>query len=307
MQTTTQCPYQRRPGAPFSHGALHARGALPYLSRMPLTPPEFVSEIRRRGAGRVRSVTFRDNRSTLWSLTKGGTVLNVHSAYREAPADLLDAFATLAREGGARSETSRRAAQHIREWPPVVAAMKMARLRFARDGRRRGRSGSCCATDAQRSYLRALFRYFNQTRFGGCLPADIPVRLSRRMKSALGHMRPGEDPESGRFVAEIALNVDLLLPGNGPERIDTLLHEMAHAADYLETGHRGHGPSWRSWAARAGCRPSTLYDRPVRFRAHRTETVSRVPPLPAPLRTTRSCSVRHAGQSHPNAPAVSSA
>jgi hypothetical protein len=127
-----------------------------------------------------------------------------------------------------------------------------------------------------------LFRYFNQTRFGGVLPNGIPVRLSDRMKSCLGYMLPGEE-RGRRSVVEIALNVDLMLADNGAERVDTLLHEMAHAADYLLTGHRGHGKSWRDWARRAGCRPARLYDRPVRARRRRLAAVTRVPPLPPAL------------------------
>lgn len=252
---------------------------------MALTSTDFARELRSRGATRIRSATFRDNRSTVWSLTRGGTTLNVHRAFRNAPPDILDAFAVLAVEGGVGSRAARRAADRIRSWPPLLEAMEVTRLRHTRDGRASGRPTACCATEGQRAYLRALYRYFNGTRFGGSLPDDIPVRLSRRMKSALGHMRPGEDPNVGRFVAEIALNVDLLLSENGAERIDTLLHEMAHAADYLESGSRGHGPSWRSWARRVGCRPTTLYDRTVRFRKNRRVSIERVPPLPIPLQT----------------------
>ena len=54
-----------------------------------------------------------------------------------------------------------------------------------------GGTTHCCATADQRHYFRSIYRYFNQTRFSGILPADIPVRLSSRMKSALGHMLPG--------------------------------------------------------------------------------------------------------------------
>jgi predicted SprT family Zn-dependent metalloprotease len=103
------------------------------------------------------------------------------------------------------------------------------------------------------------------------------------MRSALGYMVPGEERGGERWVQEIALNVDLMLEGNGAERVDTLLHEMAHAADYLLSGHRGHGASWRAWARRAGCRPGRLYDRPVQTRRRRTAAVTRVPPLPPAL------------------------
>jgi len=143
---------------------------------------------------------------------------------------------------------------------------------------------SCCATPEQRSYLRALYRYFNATRFDGKLPDDLPVRLSNRMDSSLGHMLPGPDAEDGsRRAEEIALNVDLMLERNGAERIDTLIHEMAHVADYLESGNRGHGASWRGWARRSGCRPERLYMRPVRRRRRRSDRVTRVPLLPGPV------------------------
>ncbi len=236
---------------------------------------------------RISHVSFRRNRSTVWSLTQGGTVLNVHAAYRMASPELLDAFATLASEGGIGSAASRRAAATVSEWPEIARAIREARLahRRLRSAGSAEAATHCCATGGQHAYLRTLYRYFNRTRFGRCLPEDVPVRLSSRMRSALGHMLPGEDETSGRYVEEIALNVDLMLEGNGAERIDTLLHEMAHVAAYLACGHRGHGPSWREWAARAGCRPTTLYDRPVVFRRRRRDRVTRVPPLPPGLRS----------------------
>jgi len=248
-----------------------------------LTPSDFLAALRARGATRLAAVRFRNNRSTVWSLTQRGTVLNVHAAFREAPPGLLDAFATLAAEGGIGSRQSRRAAAAISGWPRLKEAIDDARR--AHEGRRTAgqADGPCCATPGQRAYVLALYRYFNHTRFDGRLPSDIPVRLSRRMTSALGHMRPGSDDAGQRRVSEIALNVDLMLEGNGAERADTLLHEMAHAADYIESGHRGHGSSWRAWAHRVGCRATTLLDRPVHYRGRRDQAVTRVPPLPPAL------------------------
>jgi SprT-like family len=239
---------------------------------------EFLIELQRRGAKRLSRVSFRRNRSIIWSLTQSGRVLNLHSAYGSASPELLDAFATLVREGGVRSRASRHAAAVIGEWPAVRQA-----LQEARDMGKSGVIAGCCATPEQSRYLRALYCYFNRTRFGGRLPEGIPVRLSSRMRTGLGHMLPGDEADGERYVAEVALNVDLMLPGNGAERIDTLLHEMAHVADYLYTGHRGHGATWRQWAIRVGCRPAGLYDRPVRRRARRRTRVTRVPPLPSPL------------------------
>lgn len=250
-----------------------------------MTASDFLNELRARGALRIRRVTFRNNRNTVWSLTQGGTVLNVHAAYRTSPPALLDAFATVAIEGGIGSKGSRKAARTISSWPDLTRAMKDARSEHQRrrSSHADGTGTHCAATPAQRRYLRSLYAYFNKTRFSGALPPDIPVRLSSRMQSALGHMLPGERSDGSRFVVEVALNVDLMLPGNGAERADTLLHEMAHIADYLESGSRGHGASWKEWARSVGCRPTTLYDRPVQYRARRRSRVERVPPLPDAL------------------------
>jgi len=248
----------------------------------PFTSDTFLREMWRRGATRLERVTFRRNRSTIWSLTRGGTALNLHEAFREAPRKVLDAFALIARAGGLGTSRSRRAGELVLAWPALTDALE--EVRASRALRRRTAEARCCGTPEQRAYLRALYRYFNATRFDGVLPADIPVRLSNRMRSSLGHMMPGEHRSGRRYVVEIALNVDLMLPGNGAERVDTLLHEMAHAADYLLSGHRGHGPSWRSWARHVGCRPTTLYDRPVVRRRRRATSVTRVPPLPPALR-----------------------
>ncbi|HET9949347.1 MAG TPA: SprT family zinc-dependent metalloprotease [Longimicrobiales bacterium] len=244
-----------------------------------LTPQEFLAELRRRGATRLSRVSFRRNRSTFWSITQDGRVLNVHAAYGAASPELLDAFAALAREGGIASRETLIAADVVGRWPPLAPAIRAARAPHAT-----GVVPGSCATREQTRYLRALDRYFNATRFEGRLPDDVPVRLSNRMRSALGHMLPGEEIGNERYVAEIALNIDLMLPGNGAERVDTLLHEMAHVADYLETGNRGHGDSWRAWALRAGCKPTRLYERPVHRRRRRRDRVTRVPPLPPALR-----------------------
>lgn len=206
--------------------------------------------------------------------------MNVHAAYAAATPELLDAFAIVAIEGGAGSEEAQEASRLIADWSPLREAIEELRKQHVDRNRDRHAASHCCATPEQRRYLRALYRYFNETRFGGRLPDDIPVRLSSRMRSALGHMRPAPTDADDRRVAEIALNVDLMLPGNGAERADTLLHEMAHVADYLLSGGEGHGSSWRQWARDVGCRPTPLYERPVRYRKRRSDEVTRVPPAP---------------------------
>jgi hypothetical protein len=248
-------------------------------------------ELRSRGARRLKKVNFRANRSTIWSLTQDATVLNLHVAYRRAPPSILDAFATIVRGRGWSTEAVRAASERVQSWPGLTPVLEAVRKSHAQRQRRAAaRCGGeqelthCCATPEQRAYLRALYRYLNKTRFDGLLPEDVPVRLSNRMSASLGHMIPGQDRRRGRYVLELALNVDLMLEGNGAERMDTLLHEMAHIADYLFDGNYGHGASWKAWARHAGCRAQTRYDRPVVRRRRRQQRITRVPPLPPALR-----------------------
>jgi hypothetical protein len=246
-------------------------------------------ELKRRGARRLKKVSFRQNRSIIWSLTQDATVLNLHEAYRRAPVGIIDAFATIVRGRGRKTDAVRDAMREVREWHGLEPAITSVRKAYAeglvQEERSRSNSGPsrCCASPGQRRYLRALFQYLNETRFGGRLPKNVPIRLSNRMQTSLGHMVPAVRPDGRRYVMEIALNVDLMLARNGAERLDTLLHEMAHVADYLTSGHYGHGPSWKAWARRVGCRPETIYDRPVARRRRRDEQVTRVPPLPPAL------------------------
>lgn len=252
---------------------------------------EVLRRLRDGGARRLRAVRFRRNRRTIWSLTRHGTVLNLHEAYRGAPWSVLDAFAAIARLAptpeGRRGAEYGRATGRVRAWPGLAPALRRIRSEHRRRTRRRAprsratslRPGPCCASPEQRAYLRTLYRHLNHARFGGRLPADVHVRLSSRMRSRLGQMRGGV-VDGRRVVVEIALNEDLMLEGNGSERLETLLHEMAHVADWLESGAVGHGPGWRAWARRAGCADRACTRATIHRRADRRRRVGRVPPPP---------------------------
>jgi hypothetical protein len=83
-----------------------------------------------------------------------------------------------------------------------------------------------------------------------------------------------------RVVLETALNVDLMLHKSGRERVGTFVHEMAHAADGIFDGDRGHGHTWRRWAQRTRCQTVTCTPSPIVQRVDRAIRVRRVPPLP---------------------------
>ena len=205
--------------------------------------------------------------------------MNLHSAFAAAPVPILQNFVTIATASTHRTKAFREASRAIREWPPLHSAMiEVERESRSPRGGRMG-AGPCCATPAQREYLDALYRYLNEGRFGGRLPTRVHLRLSNRMTSRLGQLVPGRK-DGRRTIVEIALNVDLMLAGNGRVRVDTLVHEMAHAADWIFDGKIGHGPTWKAWAERAGCEAKACTRRRIRRRKRGERTVERVPKLP---------------------------
>jgi hypothetical protein len=255
------------------------------------TEKQTLQILKRRGAKRLRRIRFRHNRSTIWSLTQQGEVLNLHVAYRTAPLEVLDHFAVIAREAHRPSRAYTKASSAVRSWEGLELELRRVqreqRLKARPAARRRQQTppkvGRCCATDDQRRYLARLYRYLNRTRFDNRLPPDVPVRLSNRMTSRLGQMVPGIR-NGQRYAVEIALNVDLMLEGNGRERIDTLVHEMAHVADWLFGGNLDHGHAWRTWARYARCQETTTADQPIRRRGRGVTNVTRVPRLPEAAR-----------------------
>jgi hypothetical protein len=207
----------------------------------------------------VERVRFRGNRSIIWSVTSGGRALNLHEGYRQAPWPLLRHFVTLATRGWRAGAEMRAARSAVRTWSGLAPALARVKRGPGWTGRRAAPSevlpGPCCGSADQIERVRALFGHLNRERFQGRLPGDLHIRLSARMKSRLGHMR-GHVRDGRRVVVEIALNDDLLRTGNAVALTDTLLHEMAHAADWLIHGGRGHGATWKTWARRVGCEPS---------------------------------------------------
>lgn len=221
---------------------------------MDATPDPILAALRARNST-VRRVRYRPNRTVLLSISRDGRTLNSHECFRGAPRRIVDAivtFVTVSR----RSTAYRLALTAIQEWEGSTRGLEAARR--ARGRRRVRTSGS----DAEP--LRALFDRYNADRFGGRLPR-IPLRLSRRMTRALGTISYLET-DGRRVVRDIAISVDLLLPGNVAVLRDTLLHEMAHAEAWLRHGHRGHGKVWRRIAERVGCVPTALTRVPVRRR-----------------------------------------
>lgn len=245
-----------------------------------LTPAQILAQLRADGAHRLNRVVLRENRSTIWSITSRGTVLNLHVAYRRAPREIIRAFALIVRELGRRSPAAREARGRVARWEGLGPELDRIRGRHRASVPDPSRGvGRCSATPAQRVYLQRLYRYLNHQRFGGELPTMVPIRLSTRFSRRLGQLVPAT-VDGKRTIREIALAADLMLPANDAVRIDTLLHEMAHAANYLVDGEVGHGPRWRMWARKAGCRDRATCIAPF-AQSGAGEAATGVPGLPS--------------------------
>lgn len=217
----------------------------------------------------IRRVRYRENRTVLLSVSRDGRTLNSHACFRQAPARIANAIATVVTEP--RDAQSRRdALRMLREWDGTRRGLAVARRRKRK--RRRRVNGRDAGP------LRELFDRLNRERFRGRLP-EIPLRLSRRMTRSLGTIRYGGVAGTGsrgnggppraasRTVLEIAISADLLRPANRPLLEDTVLHEMAHAEAWLIHGHRGHGAEWKRIARRVGCQARAVNDVRVEGRA----------------------------------------
>lgn len=222
----------------------------------PWTETDLLTALRNAGARHLERVRFKSNRRTIWSVSSTGKALNLHEGYRAAPWSLLRHFAVIASRG--ETGAARAARSAVRSWPGLGPAVAGARRRTRKNNKKAGachaRPGPCCASPEEVGRVRDLFLRLNEERFQNALPPDVHLRLSNRMRSRLGHMR-GHVSTGRRIVVEIALSADLLLDGNQDVLNDTLLHEMAHAADWLVHGGRGHGTTWKAWARMVGCEP----------------------------------------------------
>jgi hypothetical protein len=248
---------------------------------IPISASQFLAELQRRGAPDLVRVSLRENRSTLWSVTGAGRVLNVHVGYAVEPAsELFDAFATLLRDPAGRTQSGRSARQAVRRHPHLETAFRLVERKAAETGRgRRQRPGRNCATPAQQEYLQRVYDFLNTERFAGRL-ARVPLRLSDNARRTLGWVVPETGPDGTRSIRELVLAAELMLERNDALRLDTLVHEMAHVAAWLLDGDRGHGRAWKRWARHAGCSARSCTPVPVARRRRRDVPVTRVPPLP---------------------------
>ena len=179
----------------------------------------------------------------------------MHEGYLAAPEPVLRAIVTFV-EGTTRAE--RRAAQRVIVAHPIRAARVPAR---------RDRTHPDDVAIAEK--LAAWHQRFNARHFHGRL-RHVPIRVSRRMKSRLGHYTAGTP---GGEPAEIAISRAHLRRHGWEEALHTLLHEMVHQWQD-ETSHTiDHGATFRAKAREVGIAPyarRVLATRPGRAEGSQT-------------------------------------
>ncbi len=177
---------------------------------------------RLRSLGLKRIATCRLTRNANVMVSWRGAELRVHEGYLSAPADIHEAIVAFVES---RQRAERRAATK-----KIVA--------FAgstwRDGGRRERTRPEDEPLARR--LEEWHARLNAEYFGGAL-RTVPIRVSRRMKSRLGHYTAGGPVDRwtggpGRQTAkgpgEIAISWRHVRRHRWEEVVHTLIHEMVH-------------------------------------------------------------------------------
>lgn len=208
---------------------------LGFHGRTPHNAEELLARLRDLGLRRISRCRLTRNRNVMVSF--GGGVLRVHEGYLSAPEPVLCAIVAFV-EGRTRAER-REAQRTIVSFP----------IRSPRPPARRERTHADDVEIAEQ--LCAWHERYNQRHFGGSLKA-IEIRMSRRMKTRLGHYTASTP---GGEAAEIAISRAHLRKHGWQEALHTLLHEMVHQWQD-ETGHTiDHGATFRAKAREVGIAP----------------------------------------------------
>lgn len=200
----------------------------------PQTADEFLARLRARGLKRIRQCTLTRNARVMISFR--GEELRVHEGYLDARPEVLDAIVRLV-EG--RTKTIRREA----------AKFVVANASATDENTVRLRERNHPEDAAWSARLGDEHRRLNALHFDGALGA-ITVRVSRRMKSRLGHYSPADKD----LQAEIAISRRHIRRHGWEDALETLLHEMVHQWQAESGLPLDHGREFRRKAREVGIR-----------------------------------------------------
>lgn len=189
------------------------------------------SRLQEFGLRGVEALLLTRTRTVMVSLT--GRTLRVHEGYADAPEPVLRAVVAfaMARTKAARSVSKDAILAHDVERAPAVRRAEPAKP-------------GDIAIIAQ---LREAHRSLNEQWFGASL-TPLPIRLSGRMATRLGHFDPG----SRLTPSEIVMSRMHIVKHGWREAMQTLLHEMVHQWQH-ETGEPlDHGVGFRAKCREVG-------------------------------------------------------
>lgn len=200
------------------------------------SPDDFLERLRPFGLEGITAIRLTQNRSTLVSYR--GTTLRVHAGFVDAPEEVLRALAVFVSARGA----TRAAARRVIVGYPITRDV----------GPRPLRATATHADDrAIAERLQREHAQLNVRLFGGAL-RDIPVKVSRRMKTRLGHYASARAHVG---AAEIVVSRRHLRRHGWAEAVGTLLHEMVHQWQEESGTPIDHGPIFRRKAREVGVTP----------------------------------------------------
>jgi hypothetical protein len=212
--------------------------ALELEEQAPHNAEELRSRLLRLGLGSRYRVRLTSNKTVVVSYSGGE--LRIHNSFLAADEDVWKAIIIFVH--GRNRLVRHEARRTILEFPVARPEVHTARTR------RRERNHP-----ADASLLCELVSWhgvYNQDRFGGALRA-VTIRISRRMKSRLGHYTPAEYGAE----PEIVLSQRHIRRDGWPEALHTLLHEMVHQWQHEQGLAVDHGPTFRAKARAVGITP----------------------------------------------------
>jgi hypothetical protein len=203
----------------------------------PSNAEELRARLQRLGLGSQYRVRLTSNRTVVVSYSGGE--LRIHNSFLQADEEVWKAIITFVH---GRTRVARNAARRaILEFP-------VARP----EGPRRKRAPER-THPADLPFIRELTRWHqicNAERFSGQL-RTIPIRISRRMRSRLGHYSPATEG----CEPEIVVSRRHIRRDGWDEALHTLLHEMVHQWQDEQGLVVDHGASFRAKARAVGITP----------------------------------------------------
>lgn len=197
------------------------------------------SRLQEMGLRGVDALVLMRTRTVMVSLI--GRTLRVHEGYAEAPESVLRAVVAFAI---ARNKHERAAAKDVILAHDVERGPAPRREEPARPG-----------DLAMMAQLSEAHRQLNAQWFESALKA-IPIRLSGKMATRLGHFDPG----SKHTPPEIVMSRKHIARHGWREAMHTLLHEMVHQWQHETNRPVDHGTDFRAKCREVGITPAARRD-----------------------------------------------